>query len=197
MLVVATPAWAQIGDKKPDPYEKITTQAQADQIKAQVLKDLAKSFGLSLSRPVELHLVDAKVMDEQIGNSPYKGAEIGLYTGIKNGKHQVYVMEGWSRDKCQGITAHELVHAWQTENGLQMQEQALVEGLAMWIEYKYFDQLGAYQMSENIRDTADPVYGVGIKTLLGVEDRVGTANVVREVRKVRTVAELEAPKAGR
>ncbi|MGE0490919.1 MAG: hypothetical protein AB7S38_17060 [Vulcanimicrobiota bacterium] len=193
MLLLTLPSPAQIGGKKRDPYEKIKTQAQADEVGKEVLADLNKLFGMRLTKPVDLHLVDPKVMDAKFASSPYKGAEIGLYTGIENGRHQVWVMEGWSRDVCQGVTAHELTHAWQTENGLNHQDQALIEGLAMWIEQRYYDHLGAYQLAENVRDTADPVYGVGIKALLALEDKVGALKVLAEVRKVRTADQLLPP----
>lgn len=190
LFLLWIPAFAR--EKKPDPYQKIETQKQADGVLTMVTQDLRTMFGMNLSYPVDLHLVDGKEMDAKFSDSPYKGAEIGLYTGIKGGRHQVYVMEGWSLDKCRGTTAHELTHAWQTENNLNSQEQALIEGLAMWVEMKYYDKIGAYQMSENVRDTADPVYGVGIKALMALEDKVGAHQVLQAIKNVSTVAEIEA-----
>ncbi len=191
-LLLLSVASAQIPNRKgPDPYEKIKTQARADDILKDVLVQLNSFFKIRLRHPVQLHLVEAKVMDEIFKNSPYRGSQIGLYTGMENGRHQVYVMTGWNRDTFEGITTHELVHAWQDENGLRHQELAMVEGLAMWIESKYYDRIGAFQKSENVRETADPVYGVGVKAMLRLEDAVGAANVTSEVRKLRSIAELE------
>lgn len=176
--------------KSPDPYQVIDKQPLAEEILREVQATMAQKFSLRLTKPVEIHLVEAKEMDGLVGNSPYKGAEIGLYTGVRNGKHQVYVMKGWARDYCAGITAHELTHAWQEENTPRTQEQALVEGFAKWVEYKYYDAIGAYTFADRMRSTADPVYGVGFFALMDTERAVGQAKVADTVRKAVSLSDL-------
>ena len=173
-----------------DPYERISDQAKARELFQEVRADLKSMFGISVSSPVELFLVDAKVMDDLFKTSPYRGAEIGLYLH-KNGRHQVYVMKDWSRDLCAGVAAHEYVHAWQQERCPENQELVIREGFARWVEAKYFDKIGAYQMVENIRDVGDPIYGVGYKTMVAWEDKYGIAKLVQMVQRISKVSEAK------
>jgi hypothetical protein len=177
-----------------NPYEVIDKQAQADAVMKDVLATMGSSFGLRLKYPVQLYLVEPEVMDRLFKESPYKGAEVGLYTGIKNGKHQLYVMKGWGRDQCAGITCHELTHAWQAENAPLHQEQVLKEGYAMYVEYKYYDLIGAYSFSERIRQTADPVYGVGFFAVLDAESVVGPSKMADLMRQANGVKDLPKKK---
>lgn len=190
LLIHAVPA-------KPaaNPYQIIDQQAQAQDVLREVTGAMGSQFGMRLSKPVEIHLVEPSVMDGLLTKSPYKGAEIGLYTGVKNGKHQVYVMKGWARDMCAGITIHELTHAWQEENAPYAQNQVLKEGFAMWVEYKYFDATGAYTYAQRIRETADPVYGVGFLAVLDAESAVGASGVPPLMRKANGVEDLPKGKS--
>lgn len=180
--------------KAANPYELIATQAQAEDVMRSVQATMAQNWGLRLTKPVQMHLVEAEEMDKLIGDSPYAGNEIGLYTGVAGGKHQVYVMKGWARDYASGITAHELTHAWQEENTPRTQEQAIKEGFAMWIEYRYYDITGAYSYADKMRNTADPVYGVGFFAMLDTETAVGASKVADLMRRAITLKDLPKKK---
>lgn len=177
-----------------NPYEKIEKQAQAEALLNDVQANMASKFKLRLTKPVQIYLVTPQEMDKMMSKSPYKGAEVGIYTGIENGKHQVYVMNGWNRDVCSGITAHELTHAWQEENAPADQAQTVKEGFAMWVEYKFYDMIGAYTAADEMRQTADPVYGVGFFRVLEVEDVVGTAKVADTMRTASQLNQLPSKK---
>ena len=188
LLLALTPlAEARLGDP-PNPYQRITEQSQAQEILVQVMASLKEMFGLTVSEPVDMHLVEAKEMDALFSGSPYHGAEIGLYRP-QNGRHQIYVMKDWSRDMCSGITAHEFTHAWEKEHCPPMQSQVLKEGFARWIEAKYYDKIGAYESVARIREVADPVYGVGYKTMLEWETKYGATGLVKLVQHISTVSE--------
>ncbi len=182
-------AFAKLGDK-PDPYEKIEDQAKAQEVFKEVQAFLKKQWGFSLTRSIKIDLVQASVMDKLMSASPYKGNEVGLYM-MKDGQHQIYVMEGWNRDYCSGVTAHEYTHAWQAEHCPSGQDIVLKEGFANWIEMKYYDATGAYQFADNVRQEADPVYGVGVKTMMALEDKIGAKKLVELVQRVSTMAEVE------
>lgn len=188
LWLVSTRAMAQI-QETPSPgsaaYQIISDQGQAEAVLAEVRAALASRWGFQLERPLDLKLVDASDMDSRFAGSPYKGAEIGLY--VPGPHHTIYVMRGWSRDLCSGITAHEYTHAWQNEN-CPRQEAAVREGFAMWIEHKYLDSIGAYTEARKVVDDyEDPVYGVGIKTMLAWEDKVGEKGMVDLVRRVSSI----------
>ena len=190
IIVIGTLLTGLVAAKAPDPYQVIDKQAQAEEVLRTVQSTMAAQFNLRLTKPVQIHLVEATEMDGLLGDSPYQGAEIGLYTGVKSGKHQVYVMRGWARDYCAGITAHELTHAWQEENAPRGQDQVLVEGFAKWVEYKYYDAIGAYSFADRMRSTADPVYGVGFFAMQDLEQVVGQSKVADTMRKAVSVKDL-------
>jgi hypothetical protein len=181
-------ALARLGDP-PNPYERIKDPAQAQQILTQVRADLQQMFGMIVSRPVDLHLVEGSEMDRLLSGNAYKGSEIGLYHDEPNGHHNISVMRDWSRDMCSGITAHEFTHAWQREHCPPNQDIVIKEGFARWVEAKYYDKIGAYAMVQRIREVADPVYGVGYKKMLEWESAYGVQGLVRLVQHISTVAE--------
>lgn len=176
-----------------DPYQLIDSQALARDVLQKVQGQLSSFFNMSLRTPVEIHLVEGKEMDRLLGQSPYHGAEIGLYTGITNGKHQIYVMKGWARDYASGITAHELTHAWQQENAPFNQEQVIKEGFASWIEYQYYDKIGAYSYAQRTKQQSDPVYGVGMQAMLDAEDAIGVKAMCQQMRRTVTLKDLPKP----
>jgi hypothetical protein len=187
MLTLAPVAvTARLGDP-PNPYQRITDQAQAAEILAQVRAKLQTLFGMTVSVPIDLHLVEAKEMDALFGG-PYHGAEIGLYRR-RGGNHEIYVMKDWSRDMCSGIMAHEFTHAWQSENCPPNQSQVIKEGFARFVEAKYYDSIGAYASVAEIQAVGDPVYGVGYKTMLAWETKWGVPGVVKLVQHISTVDE--------
>ena len=57
-------AWAA-----PDPYERINDQAKAQEILAQIIETLRTSLGLTVSRPVDMLLVDAAELDTVFGGT--------------------------------------------------------------------------------------------------------------------------------
>lgn len=191
VVLLTAVAWA----RPANPYDVIDKQGQAQEVLQVVQGQLVSFFGMKLRIPVAIHLVEPKEMDKLLGDSPYHGAEIGLYTGVRDGRHQVYVMKGWSRDYASGITAHELTHAWQYENAPKSQDQVVKEGFAKWIEYRYYDRIGAYTYSNRELKTADPVYGVGFFAMLDAEAVLGPTKLADEMRRITTISELPKKKA--
>ncbi len=150
-------------------------------------KLLLSNFAIALKLPVTGLLVPAKKLDE-LYSGAYRGAEVGFYHFV-NGRHEMYVMQDMDRDDCIGTTAHELVHAWQTECCPIDQDIVVKEGFARWVQYKLFDKTGAYVRAQSIKEAADPVYGVGFKKMLEWEDQLGEVGVVLKVRKVKKLSD--------
>ncbi|MHB2017929.1 MAG: hypothetical protein ACYCW6_13345 [Candidatus Xenobia bacterium] len=177
-------ALAQFGET-PNPYAHINTDSAAQALFKDVRAKLKEMYGMEVYKPVVLKLVDGPAMDALFSNSPYKGAEVGLYRTEADGLHHIYVLTDDSRDDCGGTMAHEYTHAWQVENCPADQELALREGFAEWINYKYWQATGAYAAARNLAEnTEDVVYGVGIKTMLAWEDKIGDKALVERVKHV-------------
>lgn len=189
LTVVAVALVSGLGfAQMPDPYQHIDSDAEAQGLFSEVTSQLKSMYGLTVSTPVELKLVAPAEMDRLLGNNPYKGAEIGLYT-MSGGHHVIYVMQGWSRDLCGGVMAHEFTHAWQQENCPPDQDRMIKEGFAVWISYKYLQHIGAYALALRETRRADPIYGVGIQTMLAWEDKVGDKGMVLLVKSVHTAGD--------
>lgn len=193
VLTFAGGALAQGGDSA-DPYAHVDSDAEGQALLSDVRTRLLALYGLSLSQPVVLHLADGPAMDALMASSPYKGAEIGLHRMGRDGIHHIYVLKGESRDTAGGILAHEYTHAWQSERCPRRQEQALIEGFAMWVQCKYLQNVGAYASARNITERmADVVYGVGLKAMLAWEDEIGDRALVQRVQQVSALSEGAKP----
>lgn len=166
-------------------YTIIENDGQFQPVFQQARALLASNFGISVNGPVRALLVDGAKLDA-LYSGAYRGNQIGLYRRA-GGVHEIYVMGDRDRDQVLGTSAHELVHAWQSEACRPDQDIVVKEGFALWIEYKLMDRTGAYALANQIRNTADPVYGVGLKRMLDWEQQIGEKELIRRIRNVKTV----------
>jgi len=170
-----------------DPYRVIATQGDLDRVASTVQRLLASLFSMTLRTPVSFYLVSGQKLDELYAGE-YRGAQIGLYRH-KGLTHEIYIIDGKNNDIVTGVVAHEMTHAWQNENCIPGQHRVLSEGFASWIQYKVYQKIGAYVMSQRMLETADPVYGVGFKRMLEWEDTLGERGVIQKAKKARTIDE--------
>lgn len=167
-------------------YKIISSQSDLESIKNDVTRMLITEFGIAIRLPLTVKLVSGKELDA-LYNGAYRGAEIGLYKRVPSG-HEIYIMTGMSQDEVTGTMAHEMTHAWQAEACVPNQDTVIKEGFACWVEYKVLDKIGAYNLANNIKMQADPVYGVGMKKMLEWEDKVGAKQLPIRIRKVVNVS---------
>lgn len=160
----------------------IGTDADARLVLDKALAVMRERLGMTLARPVQVKVVDGKELDAVVPESPYRGRVIGLHT-MRDGRHMVYLMRDKGRDQVFGTMCHELTHGWQAEN-CPRQEPALQEGLAVWVEYKCLWWDGAYSLANRVHGIADPVYGVGYRYILKLEDAHGEKGVLQQVKKI-------------
>lgn len=151
---------------------------------------LVNNLGLSVKGKVVFFAVDEGTLDSLCGESPYKGAELGLYIH-KNGIHNIFAMYGLDPDRFMSTCAHEYTHAWQAENCPRDQDDVLREGFARWCEIKALEADGATAEAENYRMSYDPVYGNGYRMLLMYEDKNGAQAVINLVKKIHSSAEIK------
>ena len=168
-----------------DAYKVISTQEDFEPVIESARQLLKTYYAIVLRLPVKGSLVTGAELDALYGGA-YRGAEVGLYR-YRSSLHEIYVMKDMSKDECTATTCHELVHAWQKENCPADQDILVSEGLARWIEYKILDKTGAYTLARGLFEHADPVYGVGFKTMLEWEDKLGEMGVVLKAKRVKTL----------
>lgn len=172
------------------PTDIINDSKQMDALIPKVKATLVKEFGIFIAITVDYHLVEGSEMDKIMNDSTYKGAEIGLHRFV-NGRHEIYLMKGMSEDEFCATLAHELTHAWQIERCVRSQDMIVREGFAKWIEYKYLDLIGAYALANRMKEVADPVYGVGFKKMLDLEDKVGTKEMPNKIKTIVTINDIK------
>lgn len=159
----------------------ITTYEQTKELLPGAKDFLLNRFGISVKGPVKIIIASGEQLDSMYTGA-YKGAESGLYK-IRDGVHCLYILTGLNKDAFMGCVAHEYTHAWQRENAPRNQDDVLREGFAKWIEYKYYQSVGAYTDANRVIALADPVYGVGFKLMIAVEDKNREKGVIEFVKK--------------
>ena len=171
------------------PTDIIDDPSQMDSLIPKVKATLAKEFGIFVNLPVRYFLVKGEELD-RVYSGTYRGSEIGLHRYV-NGAHEIYIMKGMSEDSFEATLAHELTHAWQIERCVPEQDKIVREGFARWIEYKYLDLIGAYVLANSVKRDADPVYGVGFKKMLDLEDKVGAKEMINKIKTVVTINDIK------
>ena len=168
----------------------INDSKQMDALIPKVKATLVKEFGIFITLPVDYHLLEGSEMDKIMNDGTYKGAEIGLHRFV-NGRHEVYIMKGMNEDQFCSTLAHELTHAWQIERCVRNQDGVVKEGFARWVEYKYLDLIGAYALANSVKEVADPVYGVGFRKMLDLEDKIGAKEMTNKIKTIVTIDDIK------
>lgn len=164
----------------------ISTDSEAQVLLIKAKAVLKEKLEMEINLPVIIKVVPAPELDSMIPESPYKGREVGIYK-FEGTYHLIYLMKDFFVDLCYGTVAHELTHAWQQEN-CPDQSLALKEGLAVWIQYKTLQWDGAYYYANELNEyTQDPVYGQGYRFIQKLEDKLGEANVLTAVKKLKDI----------
>ncbi|MCD4783615.1 MAG: basic secretory family protein [Candidatus Eremiobacteraeota bacterium] len=148
-------------------------------------ESLRSKLGMVFHRPFEIKLVTGKEMDKITKASPYHKNIIGLHR-YRKGVNYIYMLDDVGKDRFYGTMCHEMTHGWQDEN-CPGQTRILREGLARWVEVKALQWSGAHTLARQIHRTADPIYGVGYKFILKVEDKYGEKGVLPYVLKLKDI----------
>jgi|GEM_PF-4084704 len=176
----------------PDISEKrppvIKDNRQMKEVIDKALHYLESRFEMVFNRLLTFEFTTAEEMDKA-----HKGGHIGFYLkGSDSGQlfHQVYIEKGRMYEEIFETTLHELTHAWEIENCLPDQDEKIMEGFATWIACKGLFDDGDYALYHQYMDNLrDPVYGVGYRYILHLEDEMGEKKVVEFMRTARELPE--------
>ncbi|HEU5348532.1 MAG TPA: hypothetical protein VFU63_07955 [Ktedonobacterales bacterium] len=105
---------------------------------------------------------------------------LGYFVQV-HGLSSVYVEAFLPRELLLGTLAHELAHAWQTEQSLHLKDAMLREGFAEWVAYRVLVARGLPLLAERAT-RRDDIYGRGLRHFLNIENRFGYAGVVKRAK---------------
>ncbi len=171
----------------------IEEKEQMKEILDRVLTYLESRFDMVFNQPLKVEFVTDREMDQAF-EGECKGMEVGFYLrGSDKGRpfHQVYIMKNRSYESVFDTAIHELAHAWQAENVPSGQDMRIIEGFATWIACKGLYDDGDYAMYNSYMDNiSGPVYGVGYRYILHLEDSMGEKKVVQFVKSAREMPDF-------
>jgi hypothetical protein len=100
------------------------------------------------------------------------------------GNGRISISSQLSRREAVIVLAHEMGHAWQSENNHKYQkvDLFLAEGFAEWVAYQALRCYGDGASAYKIRSSQDAVYGDGLRYFLDLENRGGSTLVFEIAR---------------
>ena len=124
---------------------------------------------LTLVDKSSLHNLDSDSRGRCFGLFMRQGTQKAIF--IEYGLPKIVLLE---------VMAHELAHAWQSENCEHAPAPEVQEGFAEWAAYRLLYSWGCTRRSDRML-RRDDLYGRGLKLVLGWETQGGTAEVFRKV----------------
>jgi len=144
----------------------------------QVIKTLDWRLGLHLRVVPRLLLVRQDTLARIAQNGGSVNIKLlGLYS-FQGNRANIYVIIGLPANLFRETVAHELAHAWLSENASHILDHDLVEGFAEWVGYKVGQCLGDGFNPPLMKEKRDP-YGRGLRRMLDLERQGGIAAVIR------------------
>ena len=106
--------------------------------------------------------------------------------------HTIYLQNGMPYELAFATLAHEYGHAWDHQNKKMelmknSQDHSFSEGFAEWVKYNTLKEVGykekAEQMINSPQKDDDPIYGLGFKKMMKLEDRLNSKSELLEYVK--------------
>jgi hypothetical protein len=147
-------------------------------IKEQVLTFLERGMGMRITHEITYSLQDVKFLEER--SKGIHGDLNGLFYR-KGDDFNIYVLYGLRKKDLVGVLAHEMAHAWESENCRSDLPLEDLEGFAQWAAYHALSNLG-YQEYARTLVHGDNIYAVGLRRMLEIEDKSGSKAVFDYIR---------------
>ena len=113
----------------------------------------------------------------------YTQYRVGVFG--KKYQHTIYILRHITKQKFEGILAHELLHLWQNENDIclpDMQTEGLCN-LGSYLIYKNSDTKIGHLWIKYLHKNPCPIYGDGYRFMLQLLHRYGWLNLIDKVLK--------------
>lgn len=113
----------------------------------------------------------------------------GILTTRKEFKHIIYMLTHLTNVEFAGTLAHEMLHAWLTQNGVIM-SQKKVEGFCNMGSYLVYSSMQgefAKMQLKSLHESPDLIYGDGFREMHAHYERLGWKELIEKVRNKRIV----------
>lgn len=170
--LVYTDALTQLGNILDEPLRRTPP---LDVVSRRRMGETRRAYAREAGRPPAQH------GDEAAGRHV-----LGFFVRSQ-GKPVIYVEAGLTRGLLLGTLAHELGHAWQSEQlgaAAGVVDPLVSEGFAEWVAYHTLLARGMRTLASRARERQD-IYGRGLERLLSIEQAKGRNAVLRTARTGR------------
>jgi hypothetical protein len=153
---------------------------RADQvaaIKAEVLEYLSNYLAINITHKITYTLQGEKFIKEK--SNGLSGDLNGLFYR-KGDSFEIYVLYGLRRNDMYQVQAHEIAHAWMSENAKSEHSLEETEGFAQWVSYHLLGNLGLRDQQQLLLD-GDNIYANGLRKMLQIEKERGQRGVLTYV----------------
>ncbi|GAC1628585.1 MAG: hypothetical protein NVS4B7_17640 [Ktedonobacteraceae bacterium] len=181
----------------------IESSSQAQPIFRRLVQEMNKQ-GLQYNHhQLNLELVDRATLTERLKARSTKDtlgvtshsthSMNGLVVRIEvNG---IAVLQGLPSTLFQGVTVHELGHAWLAIQGIQGLPPWAEEGFCELLAYRFYKEMNTPESryhAESIERNKDQIYGEGFKRVRALSDAMGFRQLVETMRTTRRIPSQHA-----
>ena len=164
----------------------ITSDPQLLELVEIAQKGLSK-LGMDIDCHINFRLISKKLLDRKIKESGVEvtaGRNLGLFQRKEN-KMTIYIQSHLPLQISLGTICHEIGHAWQSENVLEMNQSIQTrEGFCEWVSYKILSLFG-YQGQAQMILSREDIYGKGFQKILDIERENGTEALLEWIKTAR------------
>ncbi len=155
-------------------------QAALESLYGEVKGFLARELGgLTIAPAPPVQLADKDELQTKFTRSG-RSLDVGGFYQPYN-PEMIYILSGLTPIETAATLVHEYTHAWQSRN-CPLQDRALTEGFATWVQYHYLMSVGESPKAYRLTRHHDPDYGASLRALLAKEKKLGKAGVIKFAR---------------
>lgn len=180
------PGW---GGEDKDIFIKNNEEAQPYIREAREI--LRSNFGMNIPN-TDIYMVSVEELDKAYNTDPIRPfVQTWGFQTTRNGRHIIYVKDGFSVEDFIPLISHEMAHAWQREYCPPGLSNQMIEGFATWIGYKVAGIKGYKAVQISNRFYGQTEYSGSLKKLLIIEKKIGEKKLIELVQRSRTISELK------
>ena len=140
---------------------------------------------VSAQRLAEIRKSPVNLQIKGLTLSMFSASMLGLFTGKNQTfRHTIYILTHLTKVEFAGVLAHEMLHAWQTQNGIEMPPKQ-TEGLCNMGAYLMYNRLPSSLTKihlKTLHESPDPIYGDGFREMHALYKDVGWKELIQMIR---------------